>query len=82
MMSEAELRALHARLVKAQTYARNLGINPRAMSELIHIKLLLEWLLGMETKHGTEFAAVIFRGLNNIEGLQRTRERSEQASRQ
>lgn len=80
MKTEAELRELHARIVSVLTFAANTGVPRRMLSDLIHVKVQLEWILGMGTKSADAWQVVLYRGLHNLEGLKRTDERSREAA--
>jgi hypothetical protein len=76
MKTEAELRELHTRLVAVLVWANKpgTGLTRKALRELANFRVQLDWLLESDTKASTEWAARIFRQLNNLEGLRRTYE--------
>lgn len=80
MKTEAELRELHGRLVKVLTFAAQSGIRASQLKDLIHVKVSLEWVLGIPTKSADAWQVVLFKGLQNLEGLKRTHDRSREAA--
>lgn len=76
MKSEAELRELHARLVRALAYAKSLRLSMHQVKELIGLKVQIEWILGDKSAAASTWEAAVFKALNNLEGLKRTHERS------
>lgn len=79
MKSEAELRELHARLVNVLGYSKTVGIKLEAVRELVWLKVTLEYLLNADTASARNWQAAVFKGIQNLEGLQKTAERSRQA---
>lgn len=80
MKTEAELRELHTRLVSVLSYAKSVGVPIRELRELILLKVQLEYVLDMNTASARDWQAATFRGIQNLEGLKRTHERSRQAA--
>lgn len=80
MQTEDELRELHHRLVKVLAFAQKMRIRGQDLRDLQTAKLALEWILGMETNNGKAWAAVLFKGVNNLEGLRDTYERTQKAA--
>jgi hypothetical protein len=78
--TEAELRELHRRLTRAIGYAKGVGVSHRDLYDLHHLKVTLEWILEDGTKVAEAWNAAIMKGLINIEGLERSHERSRKAA--
>lgn len=79
MKSEAELRELHRRLVNVLGYTKSVGIKIGPVRELVWLRIALEYSLDMDTVSAREWQASIFKGIQNLEGLQKAAERSRQA---
>ena len=81
MKTEAELRELHGRLVKALSFAKSIRVPMRDLTDLLHIKITIEWILGDQTASAQGWQASLFKALINLEGLRKTHERSVEAGR-
>ncbi len=79
MMEEDELRDLHVRLLAVLTYAKSIHVPRRDLDDLLRLKIMIEWILQMNTASGRDWAAVVFKAIVNLEHLQRTAERSREA---
>jgi len=79
MMDERELRALHGRVVAALTFGAKTGSSRAQLKPLADLRIVLDWILEVETKPVREYAAGIFRQLHNVESLRKHYERNDGA---
>lgn len=79
MQSETDIRALHARIANVLRFAKSIRLPMRELRELIAVKVQLEYILDMHTASANEWSVMVHKAIQNLEGLQKTHERSVKA---